>query len=162
MAENRLTIRERILVQIERNFLEVQEGVDEHVLTWNVVTREAPRDVEQQMGDLIAITEGTEINSDEVRTVRKSMEIFTEFWLRTQLGDVKSSLANSVMGDVQRTIRQNLPLVEDDTGCQLAIDIVEVRSEVELELEDLIGGVIVWNVVYRHDQDDPRIIGPGH
>lgn len=157
-----LPIRERILVQVEAEFTAILEGVNEHLLTWNVVTRDEPEDVEQTMSSVISITEGVETNADEVRSVRKTMELMTEFWVRRELGDVKSTEANLILEDVQRTIREALPLTETTTNCQLAIDIVEVRNELELGLEDLIGGVVVWNVIYRHAQNDPRIIGAGH
>lgn len=152
-----VSIRERILRQIKLEFVNVQKGVDEHVITWNTIEREAIDDTEQELGDAVGITEGTESNTDELQTVRKTLEVFTEFWVRTQLGDDKSELANSVLTDVIRTLRGNPRLIEDGTvDCQLAIDTVEVRNELDLETEDLIGGVVVWNVVYRHDQDDPR------
>jgi hypothetical protein len=158
----KLPVRERILVQVEREFVKVQEGVNEHLLTWNTVVREPLEDVEQLVGNAISITEGPESNSDEVRSTRKTLELITEFWIRPFLGDVKSTEANLILGDVQRTIREALPLIEDSSDCQLAIDIVEVRNELELGMEDLIGGVVLWNVVYRHSQEDPRVIGPGH
>ncbi len=150
------TIRERILAQIKTDFLKVQKGVDEHVITWNVVERSGIDDTEQQMSGAIGITEGTEQSDDELQTVRKTLELFTEFWIRPMLGDDKSVFANDVLGDVQRTIRGNPTVIEDGTGCQLAIDTKEVRNELDLETEDLIGGVVIWNVVFRHDQDDPR------
>lgn len=150
------TIRQRILEQIKTDFLKVQKGVDEHVITWNTVEREAIDDSEQQMGGAIGITEGTEESDDELRTVRKTLEVFTEFWIRPMLGDDKATYANDVLGDVQRTVRGNPTVIEDGTTCQLAIDTKEVRNELDLETEDLIGGVVIWSVVFRHDQDDPR------
>jgi len=150
------TIRERILTQIKTDFLKVQKGVDEHVLTWNTVVREAVIDSEQQAGNALGITEGTETNDDEIQTTRKTLEVFTEFWIRPMLGDENSIYANDVLGDVIRTVRGNPTVIEDGTDCQLAIDTVEVRNELDLETDDLIGGVVVFNVVFRHDQDDPR------
>ena len=80
------------------------------------------------------------------------------FWLKPKLGDNNAELINVVMGDVNKTMREDPTFIIDPGPpvCQLAIDLVEVSSEVELDREDLIGGVIIWNIIYRHDQDDPR------
>ena len=153
-----LPIRERILRQIVINLEKVQEGDDEHVLTWNVVTRDPWEDVEQLMSNTIGVFDLGEQSNDEQGFVRKIMEVATEFWLKPMVGDDVASLINVVMGDVNRTMRADPTLIVDvgPPVCQLAVDLVEIRSEVELERRDLIGSVIVWNIIYRHDQDDPR------
>ena len=153
-----LPIRERILQQIVINLEKVQEGNDEHVLTWNVITRDPWEDIEQLTSDTIGVFDMTEQSFDEQGFVRKRLEVVTEFWLKPKLGDDNAELINVVMGDVNRTMRADPTLITDPGPpvCQLAVDLVEVSSEVDLGREDLIGGVIVWNIIYRHDQDDPR------
>lgn len=157
-----LPIRERILRKIVANLEKVQEGDDEHVITWNLVTRDPWEDVEQLMSDTIGVFDMTEQSFDEQGFVRKRLEVATEFWLKPKLGDNNAELINVVMGDVNKTMRADPTLITDigPPVCQLAIDLVEVSSEVELEREDLVGGVIIWNIIYRHDQDDPgRLYG---
>ena len=155
-----LPIRERILRTIETNLAAMQEGEDEHVITWNTITRNPWEDIEQQMGDTIGIFDLSETSSDEQGYVRKTMEVATEFWIRPKLGDNDASEINIVMADVNRVMRADTTFIVDvgPPVCQLAIDLVEVRSEIDLEREDLVGGVIIWNILYRHDQDDPRKI----
>lgn len=155
------SIRERILKQLARNFEAVQQGVDDYILTWNTIKRSSPDDVEQVFDNTVGIIEGAELNTNEQQTVRKNLEVFTEFWVRTQLGDDKSELANSILSDVQRLMFTSQRVLESGTGTQLAIDINEVSNELDLENEELIGGVVTWRVTYRHSQEDPRSqIGP--
>ena len=153
-----LPIRERILRQIVINLEKVQEGDDEHVLTWNVITRDPWEDIEQLTSDTIGVFDMAEQSFDEQGFIRKRLEVATEFWLKPKVGDDNAELINVVMGDVNRTMRKDPTLITDPGPpvCQLAIDLVEVSSEVDLGREDLIGGVIIWNFIYRHDQDDPR------
>ncbi len=141
-----LPIRERILQKIEANLTAMQEGEDEHVITWNTITRNPWEDIEQQMGDTIGIFDLSETSSDEIGFVRKTMEVATEFWIRPKLGDNDASEINIVMADVNRVMRADTTFIVDPGPpvCQLAVD--------------LVGGVIIWNILYRHDQDDPRKI----
>lgn len=153
-----VSVRERILRKFILNFEAVQNGTDEHVITWNTVTREPIEDIEQQTDSCMIITEGIETADDDIGLVRKSLEIATEFWVHTMVGDDKSELANAVLADVIRTVRADSNLIEADGTC-LATDVVEASNELELNQETLVGGVVVWRVKYRHDQIDPRSIG---
>ena len=142
------------------NFEAIQNGVDEHVVTWNTVVREPIEDIEQQTDSCMIITEGIETADDDIGLVRKSLEIATEFWVHTMIGDGKSELANAILADVIRTVRADSNLIEAGTPpiC-LATDVVEASNEIELNQESMIGGVVLWRVKYRHDQIDPRSIG---
>ena len=155
-----VSVRERILRKFILNFEAVQNGVDEHVVTWNTVTRRPIEDIEQQTDSSLIITEGVETAEDNVGTVRKSLEIATEFWVPVLIGDDRSALVNLMLADVIRTVREDSNLIEAGTPpiC-LATDVVEASNEVELNDEDKVGGVVLWRVKYRHDQIDPRSIG---
>lgn len=153
-----VSIRERILRKFVLNFEEVQNGVDEHVVTWNTVTRRPIEDIEQQTDSSLIITEGVETADDNIGTVRKSLEIATEFWVPVLIGDDRSALVNLMLADVIRTVRADSNLIEADGTC-LATDVVEASNEVELSDEEKVGGVVLWRVKYRHDQIDPRSIG---
>lgn len=153
-----IPVRERILRKFILNFEAVQEGVDEHVVTWNTVSREPIEDIEQQTDSCMIITEGVETADDTIGLVHKSLEIATEFWVQTMIGEGKSELANTILADVIRTVRADSNLIEADGTC-LVTDVVEASNEVELNQESLVGGVVLWRVRYRHDQVDPRSIG---
>ena len=156
------SLRERILTQIEANFGKVSAGTDGYTITWNTIERKEIENYEKTMGNAIGIVEGTELNTEEVQQSRKTLEVFTEFWVRSQLGDDRSKQANEALLDVQRIMRTNQRLIEDGTNTQLVIDIREARNELDLEQRDTFGGVVVWEVIFRHSQTDPREIGPGH
>lgn len=159
MAEA-LPIRERILRQIKREFEKVGEGVGGHIVTWNNIKREPLESFDEIVGSTICILEGEEINSDEMGSTRKRLEVATEFWFTPSTGDEKAVEANLVLADVQKTLRSKSRLFEDDTTppCQLAIDVQEIRNEIEIGEDNLIGGVVIWSVTFRHGQEDPAVL----
>jgi len=152
-----LSIRERIMCQLVRDFEKVSAGTNNHLIDWEVVKRTALEDFDELLGPTMCIIEGDETSSDEQASVRKRLEVATEFWFEPFTGEDLASQANMILADVQRTVRTNPLILEDDTSpvCRLALDTVEVRSEIETGFEGLIGGVVVWQVIYRHAQNDP-------
>ena len=146
---------------LKTRFLAVVVGVDGHVLTWNTVERRPLTDVEMQAGDAISLIDASENKSEEVGYMRSDMTVFTEFWIRTQLGDDPSQHVNNVLADVQLTMRADINTAEtpgDPTTC-LTINITETRNETDIEgaADMLVGGVIQWSVLYRHNKQDPRL-----
>ncbi len=62
------------------------------------------------------------------------------------------------MADVQITMRSDINSTESVSPlCQLTINIVELRNELDVEgpKDNLVGGVIVWSILYRHSALDP-------
>ena len=146
---------------LKTRFLAVQSNVGGHVLTWNTVERRSLTDVEMQAGDAISLIDASENKSEEVGYMRSDMTVFTEFWIRTQVGDDPSQHVNNVLADVQLTMRADINTAEvpgDPTTC-LTINITEVRNETDIEgaSDSLVGGVAQWSVLYRHNKQDPRL-----
>lgn len=149
-------VRDRILEHLKGRFEDVVAGVDDHVVTWNTVERRTLTDVEQQLGHALALLDVDEQKQEEIGFMRADLRVITEFWIRLQLGDQPSKQLNLAMADVQRTMRSDIHSTVSP-GCQLTINITEVRNELDIEGpgDDLVGGIIVWSVLYRHNQDDP-------
>lgn len=156
-------IRNRILAVLKQRFLDVADGVGGHIITWNVVERKPLEDQQMEMGNAIALLEGPETKRDEVQRVRASLTLLTEFWVRLELGDEPSDRLNRVMGDIYLTMRgtngQGIYVLEpDDT--QLALDIQERRNELDVggPGDTLVGGVVEWEILYRHHANDQGVL----
>lgn len=148
-----LPVRDRILTHLKERFEAVEEGVDDHVITWNTVVRRVLSDSEQQTGDALAIIDGPERKIEEIGHIRCSLQVFTEFWVRLKLGDEPSERLNLVMSDIYRTMRSDInSVVTIVPPCELTLNITEQRNEFDIEGagDDLVGGVVVWEVLYRH------------
>ncbi len=155
------SVRDRIMEALKVRFLAVQSNVDGHVITWNTAVRRSLTDIEMQSGDAISLIDASENKSEEVGFIRADMTVFTEFWIRLEVGDDPSQHVNNVLADVQLTMRADINTAEtpgDPTTC-LTINITEIRNETDIEgASDMtVGGVIQWSVLYRHNKQDPRL-----
>ncbi len=155
------SVRDRIMEALKTRFLAVVLNVGGHVLTWNTVERRSLTDVEMQAGDAISLIDASENKSEEVGFMRSDMTVFTEFWIRLEVGDDPSQHVNNVLADVQLTMRADINTAEvpgDPTTC-LTINITEVRNETDIDgaSDMLVGGVAQWSVLYRHNAQDPRL-----
>ncbi len=152
-------VRLRILDHLKARFLAIQEGVDDHVLTWNVVVVGVLDDIDETMGNALAIMEGNEVKNEEIGFVRCDLRIATEFSLRTELGENNSQAANLVMADIYRTMRSDVhATVSTSPLCELTIDMREVSNDLDLENTSdrgFVSGVVVWSILYRHQINDP-------
>lgn len=154
------TVRDRIMEHLKARFEAVQKDVDDSPLTWNTVVRRQLTDTEQQHGHAITLLDPGEVKNEEIGYMRCELTVITEFWIRLYQGDVPSVRLNEVMGEVQRTMRSDIysTVTPGDPTTQLTINITEVRNEFDVDSPDdsLVGGVVAWNVIYRHHILDPR------
>ena len=60
------TVRNRIMAALKERFLAVQDGVDNHVLTWNTVERNLLTDEQQRLGKALSIVDLSEQKVEEV------------------------------------------------------------------------------------------------
>lgn len=152
MADGILPVRERILEFIKGEFLQKANGVNGYVQTWNTVQRRPLTDEEIALGSALGIFDTTEDNADEIQYQRKTMNVIIEFWLRTQIGEGPSSALNLALADITRTMLADLNM-----GA-LTIDVRETRSELDIDGpgDNIVGGIAVFDIVYRHQVGDPR------
>lgn len=157
MAE--LTVRNRIMEHLKERFEGIEAGIDDYTVTWNTIARRPLSDIEMQTGDALALIDRGEAKSEEIGYMRSVMEVLTEFWIRVDFEEDPSVRLNEVLGEVQRTMRSDInSTVTTVPLCQLTINITEVRNELDVEGpgDNLVGGVVAWEVVYRHQSNDPR------
>ena len=81
------TVRNRILAHLKDRFDQIQEGVDDHIITWNTVERRVLTDEEQRLGDALAILDISEEKTAEVGHMRADLKVATEFWIRIEQGE---------------------------------------------------------------------------
>lgn len=153
-------VRDRILEHLKGRFEAIQQGVDEHVLTWNTVERRVLTATEQQVGNALAILSPAETKEEEVGYMRATLTVVTEFWVRSFLGEGLDAQATIILSEVYRTMREDIycTVVPGDPNTQLTLNITEVRNEIDVEgvADGTIGGIIEWSILYRHHKQDSR------
>ena len=152
------TVRERIMDHLHSRFLAIEDGADGHIITWNTVERRILTDEEQRMGDALSLLDVSEQKDAEIGHSRVQLQVITEFWIKLNLGDNPSQMLNRIMGDVQRTMLSDVnSIVSTSPLCELTIDIRELRNEFDVDSSGdfLVGGMVVWEVLYRHKYADP-------
>lgn len=154
------TVRNRIMAALKERFLDVQEGVDDHVLTWNTVERNLLTDEQQRIGNAISLVDLSETKVEEAGYVRATLTVATEFWIKLKLGDEPSHWVNEVMGDVQRTMREDVKTTVETVEHTLNITEQSNETDIEAAGDKIVGGVVLWSIQYRHLPLDPtKLVG---
>jgi hypothetical protein len=134
-------------------FVNLRAGTDEYSVTWNSVERKPlPASPSNFPSTAISIMDHRESKKELIGMYQCHLIIHTEFAIRLNVGDNPSVELNRLMLDVQRAMRK------DNTAGGLIINVVETNSELDIEGpgDRLVGGIISWEVHYRHALDDPR------
>ena len=143
--------REQIMQNIAARFEAVQAGVNGYSTTWNIVTRKPVARSVVAMGDTIGIFDVREHKVQEMQHMRCTLSVTLEFYGAVQIGDEPSTLLNTMLLDVQRTIRQ-------DIYCSgLSLNVVENKNELDIDgpTDMVVAGIVEISVLYRHLVDDP-------
>lgn len=145
--------RDNIMEYFLDKFRDMRRGTNEYSTTWNDVSRKPlAASVAAVPDTAIAIMDHRERKNPLIGMYDCFLTVHTEFAIRLKLGDDPSTELNRLMVDVQRAMRS------DNTAGGLCINIVETGSELDIEGpgDRLVGGIISWEVLYRHSLDDPR------
>jgi hypothetical protein len=147
------SLRDNIIENIVDRFVSMQKNVDEYSTTWNSVTRSPLPDSVSQIPDTaISIMDFRERKNPVIGAFEPNLVLHAEFAIRLKVGDIASVELNRVMVDIQRV------MMSDIYSGGLSLNIVEVSSELDIQGpgDRLVGGIITWEVLYRHKHDDPR------
>jgi hypothetical protein len=146
------SLRENICAHIADRLASIQAGVGQYTHTFNLVTRAPITKPEATVDVSVAVLDPRESKSREVGYQRCVMTLVTEFYIRLKLGDVPRTEINVVMLDIYRSI------MADQTCSGLTISITETGNEVDVDgpSDGLVSGVLVWEILYRHQINDPR------
>lgn len=145
------SLRDNICEYWVSKFMDVDEDVDGHPLRWNSVLRVPLPKAEKILGNALAIMDTRERKTPEIAATRCNLTLATEFAIRGFEGDNIASEVNKIMTSVQRV------MLSDISSGGLSLHVVENASELDIEGpgDRLVGGVIFWDIQYRHKLGDP-------
>lgn len=150
-----LSIRENILCHLQDRFQQVVEGVDGYNVTWSQVIRRPITKPEALTAPTLCLIEGQERNEAEIGATRCTLTLYTEFWTPLGVGGNPFTELNRLMADVQRCMRKDVYCGGTPSG--LTLNIVKVADDLDVQASSsVVGGIVIWEVQYRHAADDPR------
>lgn len=153
------SFRDAILETIRLTLLDMRAGEpaqDPFVYQFSEVTRAdtlAPSKMKRLIGN---VAPGDEVKGQDVRYAHCMLPVIVEFAFTMNSGDKPASETIEILlADIQRR------LYKDRTLNGLAIDTREEGNSVALSSSEdkMIEGTLFLNVHYRHDLDDPRLLG---
>lgn len=149
------SIRDNIIEHLLDRFRNVEAGNDEYTVTWAFVSREPLEKPELISGYTLSLIEGAETNDAEIGATRCKLTLYTEFAIPLAIGDIATVELNRVMTDIQRCMRSDIYCGGPTSG--LTLNIVKVGDDLDVQASgSVVGGIVIWEVQYRHAVDDPR------
>ena len=151
MADDPVSKREQIMQHLVDRFEAMQDGTDGYTTTWNTVTRKPVSITAVKMGNALGLFDTREDKVPDMQFMRATLSVVCEFYHSMKIGDEPGTQLNRMLLDVQRAMRS-------DIYCGgLTLNVVEVRSELDIDgpEDNLIAGVVEFQVLYRHYVDDP-------
>lgn len=147
-----LPVRSRIMAAISDRFKARVAGTGGATITWNTVVRAPLSRLEKKMGNCVGITTGSErvLRRDMVET--RVLPVMIEFECRTLLGDSPDDSVIETLCEIQATVKVDLQFGG------LCLHMYEIDNTLDIEAGDdrSVGGVVTFEVTYRHMFDDPR------
>ncbi len=152
------SIREQIMDSLVTRFNAVTDGIDEHEVTWNMVSRFPLNASQIKEGNVLFVMDSEESKIPEINFMRCSLTVITEFWYRVKVGDNAATEGNRLLAEVQKTMRQDI-YTKDIDSSGLTLNIVELRNEIDVDSisDRLINGIVYWQVQYRHAINNPTL-----
>jgi hypothetical protein len=158
--------RERILEEIKRRMCEMDEGhpgSDPYTVTWDVVTRSGLEGLHDRKRHALSIVDTDENKTPKIQQMDANLRVVLEFRVFLETEEEASPAVNRVMTDIQRKMREDLHLTEPDDGRalnerELSESVVEIGNQTNIGgfLDRQAGGVVFYNVKYKHAIQDPR------
>lgn len=151
MADELVSKREQIMDHLVERFENMTAGTDGYTTTWNVVTRKPLGMTEVKIGSALGLFDTREDKTPDMQFMRCTLSVVCEFYHSMKIGDAPGTQLNRMLLDVQRAMRS-------DIYCGgLALNVVEVRSELDIDgpEDNLVAGIVEFQVLYRHYVDDP-------
>ena len=175
MPADVLTIRERIMREVERRLRTMKAGSpsgDPYQVEFALVTRggslEAMHDSENSGCSVI---DSDERKVARIQQMACQLVVVVEFVAWVSVDDESpSEVGNRYLGAVQRRMREDIHFTEPDDGArseldrQLAHNVVEVRNQLFVDgaYDRKVTGAAFYEVSYKHGISDPRIrVGTG-
>lgn len=156
-----ITRRERILnalVNVMKNMEDGRPTTDPYSVTWDVVTRGPIEGIHERKRYALSIIDQEESKDPIIGQSVVTLRVVLEFRVYLDVNEEASIVVNRVLGDVQRRIREDIYLTQDD-GEQLSLNLVESGNQVFIDgyADKQVGGAVFVNILYKHAIDDPRL-----
>ncbi len=161
--------RERIMVEVCRRLRTMEKGApasDPYDTTLGVVTRGAPLEgLHKTVQCAAAVIDADEVKTPKINQMDSAIRVVIEFFVWVESGDTPSTASNRVMADIQRRLREDLKLTEPDDGRpledrELSNNVTEINNQLFIDgiSDTQVTGAVTWNITYKHDINDPRVL----
>lgn len=153
---NQVSVRERVVQQIERKLEAMTAEYNNGVFFKHVVRGELNRSQKFQ-GNSIAIQDGPESYTYQTCYLQCNLQVGIEFWFATAINSVPSKELGIVLAELKRVFMTDINLIEQTTSAQLAenVRILEVDYDVEGPFERVVSGYLQLEVIYRENKENP-------
>lgn len=148
-----LTVREQIMQHLKARYEGIRAGENGFNFTWAHVLRRQPSKAEAREGNVLELIDVGEKKNPGIGYDLVKLRIVAEFHIPMMEGDEPSTVLNAALGDVVRTAGL-------DIYCgKLALNIEDEGNELDIEggNDNVVSGVVVFNVTYRCKSNDPTV-----
>lgn len=156
ITPNKYSIRERIMQALKALFADQKKGIapENYSFAWDSVNRFPIGDGEKKKPRSLAIIEGQEAKVPGIGFQEPNLIVTLEWYITLAVRDEPATEANEVLTTLHRRLR------EDFTLGGLAINIQETGNIffVDDANDRQIEGEMTVQIIYKHNQDDPRAI----
>lgn len=159
------SIRERILVQVEKNVDGLRVGFDGYSTNFKLTTREPLTRLKNITTPACSIIEGNSRVIDGVGFITHIMRLQFEVYATRPVSQKTSASAilNVILADLQKVLLTNINTVEEDTSTPLTIDVQLVGDEMDVDgpSSSTVSLLLEADVTFRHNKQDPFTLKPG-
>ena len=160
---NKLSIRERLLVELERRFKKIVKGApsaDPYTFEWATVQREPLSNLRRKNHEM-SLVDRTESKTLAIQNYECVLDIELEFSSLIPHKNGKSTWANEVITQITRKLNEDIYMTEGGAGSGgdiLALRIYESGSDfvIDDENDPRIEGIVNVHILYKHKVADPR------
>ena len=153
------TVREQILDALVTHF--TGTAVSPYTITWSAVTRSPLAVKDRRKQYALSIMDEAEEKEAKTRQVHCSLTVAFMFWAMADITDNPSTVANTVLGEIQKKARSALFSTTETPPLEgKAVNIVEVSNDlmVDSEYDRQLMGRLVFLITYRHALADPTLV----
>lgn len=151
------TVRERIMLELVKRVEDMQPPE----IQWHVIRRTAlNEELDTNYENIISIMDTDEEYNYLAGFIEPLLRVDMEFWLQVRQGSAPSTDLNKALGDLTTLVLQNHALIETGTDTPLTINmqIVESVKDIAGPQENVVSGLLSFDVLYRHKATDPTAL----
>lgn len=145
-------VLERIMQGLKFHFETVPMPVAAgETLDWDVIVRAPLTDAERKMDTCVSIMEGQERSSELTGQTEKRLEVSIEYEVKSYLGEEPQAYANEVKAALEKYIAAHF---RSHRRC-LHMRLTASETDVGRTGDRVVGGILFYEMTYRHRTGDP-------